>query len=350
MIAPPERDRAAALLAEDVPLPSRLGRHDPAQRRRPRGAGAGCGRAGRVGQRDRGLLRYRAVVPRQPALGVGPLRPERPRARGRCRSGCCRSPVSSLSTVAVSVVASRRRALVDVGARDRAPAREPLACSARSGSCSSSLLDQVSLFTTARSPEGAPSHEPCISPPRVDDSVALERRRPSPPPPERRRSRRRAAVARAGHRPGVGPARAAPAARASPPCSTSGTSARRAGRTRTTRRRCRPGTKSWKAFFFGSTDASNFITVDKTPASLWVMEISGRIFGVNAWSVLVPQALEGVAAVGILFATVKRWFSPAAGADRGRGVRAHARRGADVPLQQPRRAARAAPRRAARTR
>ena len=72
------------------------------------------------------------------------------------------------------------------------------------------------------------------------------------------------------------------------------------------------GTKSWKAFFFGSTDASNFITVDKTPASLWVMELSGRIFGVNAWSVLVPQALEGVAAVGILFAAVKRWFSPAA--------------------------------------
>ncbi len=72
------------------------------------------------------------------------------------------------------------------------------------------------------------------------------------------------------------------------------------------------GTKSWKAFFFGSTDASNFITVDKTPASLWVMEVSGRIFGVNSWSILVPQALEGVAAVGILFATVKRWFSPAA--------------------------------------
>jgi 4-amino-4-deoxy-L-arabinose transferase-like glycosyltransferase len=72
------------------------------------------------------------------------------------------------------------------------------------------------------------------------------------------------------------------------------------------------GTQSWKAFLFGSTDASNFITVDKTPASLWVMEISGRIFGVNAWSVLVPQALEGVAAVGILFAAVKRWFSPAA--------------------------------------
>ncbi|HEX3839329.1 MAG TPA: glycosyltransferase family 39 protein [Acidimicrobiales bacterium] len=72
------------------------------------------------------------------------------------------------------------------------------------------------------------------------------------------------------------------------------------------------GTKSWKAFFFGSSDASNFITVDKPPASLWVMELSARLFGVNAWSILVPQALEGVATVGVLYATVRRWFSPAA--------------------------------------
>ena len=62
------------------------------------------------------------------------------------------------------------------------------------------------------------------------------------------------------------------------------------------------GTKSWKAFFFGSFDASNFITVDKPPASLWVMELSARMFGVNAWSILVPQALEGVATVGLLYA------------------------------------------------
>ena len=73
------------------------------------------------------------------------------------------------------------------------------------------------------------------------------------------------------------------------------------------------GTKSWKAFFFGSFDAANFITVDKPPASLWVMEISARIFGLNSWSLLVPQALEGVAAVGVLYATVRRWFGPAAG-------------------------------------
>ena len=73
------------------------------------------------------------------------------------------------------------------------------------------------------------------------------------------------------------------------------------------------GTKSWKAFFFGSFDSANFITVDKTPASLWVMELSGRAFGLNYWSMLVPQALEGVASVAVLYAAVKRWHGPAAG-------------------------------------
>ncbi|MCU4184116.1 glycosyltransferase family 39 protein [Acidiferrimicrobium sp. IK] len=69
------------------------------------------------------------------------------------------------------------------------------------------------------------------------------------------------------------------------------------------------GTKSWKAFFFGSSDAANFITVDKPPAALWVMEISARIFGLNSWSLLVPQALEGVAAVAVLYATLRRWVA-----------------------------------------
>jgi len=73
------------------------------------------------------------------------------------------------------------------------------------------------------------------------------------------------------------------------------------------------GTKSWKAFFFGSLDVSNFITVDKSPAFLWVMEISARLFGFNQWSVLVPQALEGVATVAIVYVAVRRWFGPAAG-------------------------------------
>jgi 4-amino-4-deoxy-L-arabinose transferase-like glycosyltransferase len=73
------------------------------------------------------------------------------------------------------------------------------------------------------------------------------------------------------------------------------------------------GTRSWKAFFFGSFDSSSFITVDKTPASLWVMELSARVFGLNYWSVLLPQAAEGVASVAILHAAVRRWSGPAAG-------------------------------------
>jgi 4-amino-4-deoxy-L-arabinose transferase-like glycosyltransferase len=77
------------------------------------------------------------------------------------------------------------------------------------------------------------------------------------------------------------------------------------------------GTRSWKAFFFGSLDSSSFITTDKPPASIWVMALSGRIFGFSSWSMLVPQALEGVAAVGLLYAAIKRWFGPAAGLAAG---------------------------------
>lgn len=73
------------------------------------------------------------------------------------------------------------------------------------------------------------------------------------------------------------------------------------------------GSVSWKAFFFGSSDAANSITVDKPPASLWLMALSVRAFGLSSWSILVPQALAGVASVGVLYATVRRWFSPAAG-------------------------------------
>ena len=66
------------------------------------------------------------------------------------------------------------------------------------------------------------------------------------------------------------------------------------------------GSQSWKAFLFGSLDTSNFITVDKPPASMWVIDVSMRLFGVNSWSLLVPQALEGVATVALAYAAVRR--------------------------------------------
>src|SRR5580693_7273096 len=73
------------------------------------------------------------------------------------------------------------------------------------------------------------------------------------------------------------------------------------------------GSKSWKAWFFGSLDSSNFITVDKPPGALWVMGLSARLFGYGSWSLLVPQALEGIAAVALLAAAVRRAAGPAAG-------------------------------------
>lgn len=73
------------------------------------------------------------------------------------------------------------------------------------------------------------------------------------------------------------------------------------------------GTKDWTALLFGSLDAGNAITVDKPPASLWIPALAGRIFGFSPLSMLVPEALMGVAAVGFLYLTVKRVSGPGAG-------------------------------------
>ncbi|WP_217235901.1 glycosyltransferase family 39 protein [Streptomyces sp. AC555_RSS877] len=73
------------------------------------------------------------------------------------------------------------------------------------------------------------------------------------------------------------------------------------------------GSKSWKAMFFGSLDASNAITVDKPSAFLWPMEISVRIFGPNSWAILTPEVLMGVGTVAVVYASVRRRFSPGAG-------------------------------------
>ncbi|MEU9883982.1 glycosyltransferase family 39 protein [Sphaerisporangium sp. NPDC051011] len=68
------------------------------------------------------------------------------------------------------------------------------------------------------------------------------------------------------------------------------------------------GTRSWKAFFFGALDSGSFITVDKPPFALWVMGLSARIFGFGTWSMLLPQALAGVATTGVLYSAVRRAF------------------------------------------
>lgn len=66
------------------------------------------------------------------------------------------------------------------------------------------------------------------------------------------------------------------------------------------------GSQDWKAFFFGSLDAGNLITVDKPPLSIWIMSLSVRLFGLNSWAILVPQALMGVATTWLIYKIIRR--------------------------------------------
>ncbi|SMX93827.1 4-amino-4-deoxy-L-arabinose transferase [Brevibacterium iodinum ATCC 49514] len=58
------------------------------------------------------------------------------------------------------------------------------------------------------------------------------------------------------------------------------------------------GSEDWEAFLFGSLDSANAITVDKPPASLWLMALSARLFGFSSFSMLLPQVL--LAGVSVL--------------------------------------------------
>jgi 4-amino-4-deoxy-L-arabinose transferase-like glycosyltransferase len=70
---------------------------------------------------------------------------------------------------------------------------------------------------------------------------------------------------------------------------------------------------SWHDFLFASMDKSGLMTVDKPPLALWIQALSVRVFGFHPLSILVPQALMGVAAVALLYDLVRRRFGRSAG-------------------------------------
>ncbi len=72
-------------------------------------------------------------------------------------------------------------------------------------------------------------------------------------------------------------------------------------------------TENLKAWLFASLDSGNAITVDKPPASIWLMGLSGRIFGFSSFSMLLPQALLGMGTVAVTYSAVRRWSGEAAG-------------------------------------
>jgi 4-amino-4-deoxy-L-arabinose transferase-like glycosyltransferase len=70
---------------------------------------------------------------------------------------------------------------------------------------------------------------------------------------------------------------------------------------------------SWHNFFFGSFDPAGTVTIDKLPGSLWPQALSLRIFGFHVWAVVLPQVIEGVLAVLVLYRAVRRLAGPVAG-------------------------------------
>jgi 4-amino-4-deoxy-L-arabinose transferase-like glycosyltransferase len=74
---------------------------------------------------------------------------------------------------------------------------------------------------------------------------------------------------------------------------------------------------SWHDFIFNSMDKAGLMTVDKPPLSDWIQALSVRVFGWSSWSLLAPQALMGVVAVGLMYDLTRRRFGRVAGTVAG---------------------------------
>jgi 4-amino-4-deoxy-L-arabinose transferase-like glycosyltransferase len=70
---------------------------------------------------------------------------------------------------------------------------------------------------------------------------------------------------------------------------------------------------SWHDFLFGAVDPSGTVTVDKLPGALWVQALSLRVFGFHSWAIVLPQVVEGVLTVLVLYRAVRRLAGPVAG-------------------------------------
>ncbi|MHA7167847.1 ArnT family glycosyltransferase [Arthrobacter bambusae] len=72
------------------------------------------------------------------------------------------------------------------------------------------------------------------------------------------------------------------------------------------------GEHNFTAFFFGSSDWGNSITVDKPPLSLWVMGLSVRLLGLNSWGLLIPQVIITLTSTLLIFVLMRRYLPASA--------------------------------------
>jgi 4-amino-4-deoxy-L-arabinose transferase-like glycosyltransferase len=71
--------------------------------------------------------------------------------------------------------------------------------------------------------------------------------------------------------------------------------------------------ESWHDFIFGAFDPAGTVTVDKLPGALWMQALSLRVFGFHIWALVLPQVIEGVLTILVLYRAVRRLAGPAAG-------------------------------------
>jgi len=70
---------------------------------------------------------------------------------------------------------------------------------------------------------------------------------------------------------------------------------------------------SWHDFFFGAFDPARTVTLDKLPGAFWVQALAVRAFGVHTWAIVLPQVVEGILTVLVLYRAVARLAGPVAG-------------------------------------
>jgi 4-amino-4-deoxy-L-arabinose transferase-like glycosyltransferase len=70
---------------------------------------------------------------------------------------------------------------------------------------------------------------------------------------------------------------------------------------------------SWHDFFFNAFDPAGFVSLDKPPVAFWIQVLSVKLFGFGGLAILVPQVVEGLAAVALLYHLVQRRFGAASG-------------------------------------
>src|ERR1700716_1007686 len=70
---------------------------------------------------------------------------------------------------------------------------------------------------------------------------------------------------------------------------------------------------SWHNFFFGAFEPGGSVSIDKPPVDLWLQVASVKLFGFSSTTLKLPEVIAGTASVPLLFAAVRRIWSPTAG-------------------------------------